>query len=152
MSDLTTSLEEANFLTEVRDALAGIDASKIPDDTITQARDRVVEPLLNDIGTYTASDQTKFDNASIMWTAEMSFDAWMTFTRLRDREIEAFVDPKAYKEMLKSRTDKVLGVLDVQRPPDVPNQVVTVAHDGEKRAVDFDDDWEVETTDDEGSE
>lgn len=141
MSDLTTSLENPAFITEVRNALAGLDAAKIPDATITQTKDRFVEPVLNNQKAFQDSEQTLFDNAVIYWTAEKSFDAWMTFTRLRDREIEAYVDPSSYKEGLEERTDKALGVLDVTRPPDTPNTVITVQHDGKKRRVDLSQPW-----------
>ena len=152
MTDLETSLTDEDFLQEVRDSLAGLDSSKIPDDTILQARDRIVEPLLNDAKVYTQDDQDAFDNASIVWSAEFAFDAWMSFTRLRDAEVEAYVDPGAYKEQLESRTNKVLGVLGVTRPPDIPQTVVSIQHDGVKRAVDLSQEWKVEAVGVEGSE
>lgn len=142
MSDLETSLTEQEYIEEVRDALAGIDSAKIPDDTILQARDRVVVPLLNDLKSFESSDQTAFDNAAIMWGAELSFDAWMTFTRLRDREIEAYVDPNGYKEQLEARTKRVLGVLDITKPAENPQTVISVQHDGVKRKVDLSQEWE----------
>jgi hypothetical protein len=146
MVDLEVSISESEFVSEVRTALAGIDSSKIPDDTITQAKNRFVEPLLNDIGNYEdPDDQDAFDNAAVSWTAEMAFDAWLVYTRLRDAEVEAYTDPRQYKRQLESRTDKVLGVLGVTRPPDVPNQVINISHDGVKRAVDIDQNWKVQT-------
>lgn len=142
MADLNTSLNDSDFISEVRDALAGLDATKIPDDTITQARDRFVEPLLNDIGDYKASnDQTDFDNASIALTAERAFAAWLKFTRLRDREVESYIDPDAYMEELKERTNQSMGILGVTRPPTVPNMVETIKHDGEKIRVDLSREW-----------
>jgi hypothetical protein len=144
MTDLSVSLPEAEFISEVRTAMAGIDISKIPDDTITQAKERFVVPMLNDIGDYESEDQDAFDNAAIAWTAELAFDAWLTYTRLRDAEVEAYTDPRAYKKDLKSRTNKVLGVLGVRRPPDTPPQVITITHDGVNRAVDVERDWEVQ--------
>ena len=127
-------LSDTDFVTEVRDALAGLDASKIPDDTILQAKDRFVEPLLNEV-TGASPNQEHFDNACIAWTAEKAFDAWMTFTRLRDSELELFTDPEAYRAKLKERTDNALYVLDATRPPQTPNEVVTVKHDGKERKV-----------------
>jgi len=142
MASLDTSLSDAEFIDEVRDALAGLDDSKIPDDTIIQARERVVEPALNHIGEYQdPEDQEIFNSASIMWTAETAFDAWMVFTRLRDREVEAYTNPEQYKEQLEERTNLLLDILGVTRPPDMPNQVVTIAHDGVKRAVDLSQEW-----------
>jgi len=144
MTNLETSLSEQEFTNEVRNALAGLNSSKIPDNTILQAKNRVVEPLLNDARSYEASDQDAFDNASVMWSAEFAFDAWLTFTRLRDAEIGTYVDPDSYKEDLENRTNQVLGVLDITRPPEIPQTVVSVQHDGEKRAVDLSEEWKVE--------
>ena len=147
MTELSVSLNDSDFVSEVRTAMAGIDSTKIPDDTITQARDRFVVPLLNDIGGskyVAADDQDAFDNAAIAWTAEFAFDAWLTYTRLRDAEVEAYTDPNSYKEDLASRTDKSLGVLDVRRPPDKIPQVISVQHDGKNRAVNVEQDWTVQ--------
>jgi hypothetical protein len=148
MASLDTSLNDADFIDEVRDALAGLGTSKIPDNTIIQARERVVEPALNNIGDYQdPEDQDAFDNASIMWTAEKAFDAWLVFTRLRDREVEAYTNPSQYKAQLESRTNLILDILGVSRPPDLPNQVVSITHDGVKRAVDLSQEWvEVDDT------
>lgn len=142
MADLTTSLSETDFVDEVRTALAGLDATKIPDDTIVQARDRFVEPLLNDIKEYTASkDQDNFDNTVIALTAERAFAAWLKFTRLRDREVESYIDPDSYMEDLKERSDQSMGILGVTRPPTVPNTIETIKHDGEKIRVDLSRQW-----------
>lgn len=151
MTDLETSLSDSEFITEVRNSLAGLDTTQIPDDTITQTRDRFVEPLLNDSSVvFQQEDQDAFDNASIVWTAELAFKAWMTYTRLRDAEVEAYVDPSRYQSNLESRTDQSLGILGVTRPPDVPNQVISVSHDGEHRAVNLDKNWTVEVYGSEG--
>lgn len=141
-----------NLISEVRSALAGIDASQIPDDTISQTSEKIVVPVLNDIGSYTEDDQTQFNNAVEMWTAELSFDAWLTFTRLRDREIETFMDPGSYSEDLQSRTNLTFRALGVSRPPEVPNQVVTIKHDGVKRKVDVTQNRKLQTHRTEGSE
>lgn len=140
MSEVEVSLNDNVFVAEVRDALAGVDATKIPDGTITQVKDRLVEDLLNNLVSDSV-DQDQFDNAAIFWSAELAFDAWMTFTRLRDREIEAYVDPRSYRQQLRDRTDRALYVLGTNRPPTIPNQVVTVQHDGEKRRVDLNQEW-----------
>lgn len=151
MTDLETSLADSEFIDEVRNSLAGLDASKIPDDTIIQTKDRVVEPLLNDLKDFQTDEQDAFDNASIMWSAEFSYDAWMTFSRLRDREVEAYVDPKGYKEQLKVRTNQVLSVLGVTRPSDIPQTVVSIQHDGVKRSVDLSQVWKEDTVGSEGA-
>jgi hypothetical protein len=146
MAELSLSLSEEELIDEVRDALAGIDGSKIPDGTIIQTAERFIVPLLNDItGTLTAADdQNDFDNAVIAWTAEMSFGAWLTFTRLRDREVEIFIDSKQYKNNLKKKTNYALRMLDTSRPPEIPNHVVTIKHDGVNRTVDLQQVWEYE--------
>lgn len=138
----STSLSDSNFITEVRNALAGLDAQKIPDATIKQTRDRLVEPLLDDLTD--SPNQTLFDNAVIFMTAEYSFGAWMTFTRLRDREIESYVDPNTYQKNLETRTNQALGNVGVTRPPEIPNTVVSVAHDGVNRRVQLDKVWVTE--------
>lgn len=144
--DLQFSETDQDLLDEVRSALAGLDSSKIPDDTIIQAKERLVVPSLNELRTFYSEDQDKFDNAVIFWTAEMAFNAWMAFTRLRDAEVEAYTDPNSYKAQLEERTNFALGALDVTRPPEIPNQVITVAHDGVKRRVDLDQPWVPEDT------
>lgn len=142
MTELSISLEDAEFVSEVRDALAGLDTTKIPDSTIKQTGNRLVVPLLNDItGTLSSDDQEAFDTAAIIWTAEMSFGAWLTFTRLRDREIEAYTDPSLYKSDLQERTNLALQVLGASRPPEIPNHHVTVKHDGVNRTVDLQKYW-----------
>lgn len=142
MAELSISLTDADFVSEVRDALAGLDASKVPDSTILQTGKRVVTPLLNDnTSSLSSNNQDAFDTAAIMWTAEMSFGAWLTFTRLRDREIEVYTDPANYKENLQERTNYALQGLDASRPPEIPNHVVTIKHDGTNRTVDLQKYW-----------
>lgn len=138
----STSLTDTEIIEEVRNALAGLDAQKIPDDTIEQTAERLVEPLLDDLTNN--PDLTLFDNAVIFMTAEYSFGAWMTFTRLRDREIESYVDPKQYRTQLKERTNQALGNLGVTRPPEVPRTVVSVQHGGEHRRINLDEAWVTE--------
>lgn len=144
MSDLDYSGNDSDLITEVRDAMAGLDTSKIPDDTITQEANKFVIPFINDITDSLNSndDQDAFDNAVVAMTAERAFAAWLTFTRLRDREIETFVDPDSYKSDLEERTDMALRVLGTTRPSNIPNTVVTITHDGKKRKVDLDKHWE----------
>lgn len=141
MTEMDTSLTEQELISEVRIALAQIDETKVPDDTITQASERFVIPLLNDISDIDEDYQEKFDNVVIAMTAERAFSAWLTFTRLRDREIETFLDPKGYLEQLKKRTDSALRQINATRPPQTPNTVVTVKHDGVKRKVNLNQHW-----------
>lgn len=142
MTDLTMTLGDEEFKTEVRNALAGLDGSKVPDSTILQTSERYVVPLLNDITSgLDSSDQENFNSAVISWTAELSFGAWLTFTRLRDREVEAYVNPDAYKEDLQKRTNFALRLLGATRPPEIPNYHVTVKHDGTYRTVDLHKYW-----------
>lgn len=145
MADLDYSFTNTELITEVRDSMAGLSATKVPDDTITQTADRFVVPLLNDItGSLNANDdQDAFDNAVIALTAEKAFGAWLTFTRLRDREVETYIDPEQYISQLKERTNDALRILGTSRPPEIPNKVVTIKHDGEKRKVDFSNNWTV---------
>jgi len=142
MSELDLSLNEQKLIGEVRDSLAGLDASKIPDDTIIQTAERLVVPLLNDIaGMLDGDDQEAFDSAAVIWTAELSFGSWLTFTRLRDREIETYVDPKQYRTQLEERTNMALRLLGASRPPEIPNHTVTIKHDGVNRTVDLHKVW-----------
>jgi len=135
MADLDYSFTESELVSEVRDALAGLDAKKVPDDTIAQTADRFVVPLLNSMGSYTNDDQTDFDNAVIAWSAEKSFDAWLTLTRLRDREVEAYVNPSQYRKNIETRTNDALYTLGVTRPPDVPNTIYSVQSSGEGEEI-----------------
>lgn len=146
MTEMDISLTDEELVNEVRTALAGLDGSKIPDDTIIQTANRFVVPLLNDVASNLdpSEDQDAFDNAVIAWSAEMSFGAWMTFTRLRDREIETYIDAKQYRSQLEQRTDMALRQVDGSRPPDVPSFHVTVKHDGVNRKVDLHKVWVTE--------
>lgn len=149
MADFTLSLTEQELIEEVRDSLAGLDASKIPDGTITQTSDRFVIPLLNNnipnnIKENPSEYQDGFDSAVIAWTAELSFNAWMTFTRLRDAEVEAYTDPGQYKKQLAQKTNLALQLVDTTRPSDVPKTTVTIKHDGVKRTVDLTQPWVIE--------
>jgi hypothetical protein len=137
MTDPTSTLTDQELVEEVRSALAGIDAGSIPDDTIIQAKDRFVLPILQKLLTDNV-DQDNFDNAVVAWTAEKSFDAWLTYTRLRDSNLETYTDPEAYKEDLRERTNNALYVVDVTRPPEVPNTVVTVTLDDVQERVPLD--------------
>jgi len=114
MTDPTSTLTDQELVEEVRSALAGIDAGSIPDDTIIQAKNRFVLPILQKLLTDNV-DQDNFDNAVVAWTAEKSFDAWLTYTRLRDSNLETYTDPQAYKEDLRERTNNALYVVDVMK-------------------------------------
>jgi hypothetical protein len=143
MTDLDYSYTESELITEVRKAMAGIDSTKVPDDTITQTADMMVVPLLNQItGNLDASeDQDPFDHAVVMWTAEFSYNAWLRFTRLRDREVEAYMDPQSYKEDLEKRTNFALQILGTSRPPEIPNEVVTIKHNSGTKYVNVKRNW-----------
>jgi len=135
--ELEYSFTEQELIDETRRSLANLDESKIPDETITQTADMFIVPLLNDLKNFDEEEQDSFDNAVVAWTAEMSFNSWLTFTRLRDREIETFIDPKAYKEGLENKTNMALRILGLTRPSDIPNHVVTIKHDGVKRKANY---------------
>lgn len=134
MTDPTSTLTDTELVQEVRSALAGIDAGSIPDDTIIQAKDRFVLPILQKLLTDNV-DQKNFDNAIVAWTAEKSFDAWLTYSRLRDSNLETYTDPDSYKEDLVERTNNALYVVDTTRPPETPNTVVTVTLDDVQERV-----------------
>jgi len=146
MADFTVSLSDQELIDEVRDSLAGLDSSKIPDSTITQTAERFVIPLLNnnipeEVKKQQAEYQDSFDSAVIAWTAELSFNAWMTFTRLRDAEVEAYTDPGQYKQQLAQKTNLALQLVNTTRPSDIPKETVTVKHDGVQRTVDLSQEW-----------
>lgn len=145
MTELDISLTDAKLIDEVRTALAGLDATKIPDDTIKQTANRFVVPLLNDVApNLTSDDQDAFDNVAVAWTAEMSFGAWLTFTRLRDREVETYIDPEQYNDQLEQRTNMALRQVGATRPSEIPNFHVTVKHDGVNRTIDLQQVWHYE--------
>lgn len=143
MTELDTSLTGEELIDEVRTALGMMDESKVPDSTIEQAAERFVIPLLNDISPTLDpnTQQQDFDNAVIALTAERSFSAWLSFTRMRDREVEAYIDNEQYLEQLKERTDFALRQIDTTRPSQTPNAVVTIKHDGVYRKVDLQKNW-----------
>lgn len=142
MTEMDTSLNEKELIDEVRDSMAKMGSGKVPDDTISQTAERFVVPLLNNqISDYSDISQKDFNNAVIAWTAEKSFKAWLSFTRLRDREVESYIDPEQYISQLKERTNLSLRVIDLTRPPQTPNTVVTIKHDGIKRKVDLSEPW-----------
>lgn len=145
MTELDISLTDVELVEEVRTALAGLDAGKIPDETIVQTANRFVVPLLNDVSkNISEENQAAFDNAAIAWTAENSFGAWLTFTRLRDREIETYIDAKQYRSQLEQRTNMALRQVNGSRPPEVPSHHVTVKHDGVNRKINLNKIWEQE--------
>jgi len=151
MSDFDTSFTDSRLITEVRNALAGLDATKVPDDTIKQTANKFVIPLLNqNISTNIHNNQSEyqdeFDSAVIAWTAELSFDAWLEFNRLRDREVEVYTDGERYREKLAKRTNLALQLVESTRPSQLPNHVVTVKHDDVKRRVDLQQPWVPENT------
>lgn len=137
---MDTSLSDSDLIDEVRTALGEIDSTKVPDDTITQTADRFVVPLLDDISPNDV-DQDSFDNAVIAMTAEVAFSSWLTITRLGDAEIQAYIDPEQYLSQLKEKTNFALRQVNTTRPPEVPNTVVTIKHDGKHRKVDLNKVW-----------
>lgn len=151
MSDFDTTLTESELVQEVRDSLAGLDSTKIPDDTITQTANKFVIPLLNQnipssVENNQSEYQDEFDSAVIAWTAELSFDAWFEFNRLRDREVEVYTDGNRYAKSLENRTNLALQLVETTRPSELPNHVVTVKHDGVKRRVNLHQPWVPERT------
>ena len=142
MSDLSLSdlMTEEELIDEVRTALAGLDHAKIPDDTIVQAANRFVLPILNEV-TSDSVDEDKFENAFIFWTAEKSFDAWLAFERLRDAELETFTRPDRYRERLEKRTNVAIQQVDASRPSEHRNVSITVKHDGVTERIDLDGRW-----------
>ena len=103
-----------SIVAEVRDALSGMNDKKIPDDTITQAQKRFVEPAINDQLNDTV-DQNLYDAAVISWTAEKAFDAWLTKVSMADAELKTEVDPEHFKQKLKDRTNQALHLIGVER-------------------------------------
>jgi hypothetical protein len=148
MTDLDTSLTDEELIAEVRKALAQIDETKIPDGTIEQAAKRFVIPLLNDISPKEVREgngyQEAFDNAVVAMTAERSFSAWLAFRRIRDRELETYIDPDGYLEQLKERTNFTLRQIETTRPAETPNTVVTIKHDGVNRKVNLRKNWVID--------
>lgn len=110
----SVSLSDSDYISEVRDALAEIGTSMVPDDTITQAKDRWVQPGLNKfVGNN--PDQTKYDNAAIAWGAELSFNAYLAKTQMTDSSLQVTVNVGSYRRQLKMRTDLALSVLGITR-------------------------------------
>lgn len=110
------SLSESEAITEVRDALAGLDQSKIPDSTIQQSLNRFSKPWV-DQQVDPDAPQEVYEGAVIAYAAELSFNSWMMKTRMRDAELEVFTDPRVFKDKIQRRTDEVFTTLGISRPP-----------------------------------
>lgn len=110
------TLSEEQTIEEVRTALAGLNAQKIPDKTLLQAVELFSLPWVKK----TISDQEDdeaLEAAAIALGAEFAWDAWFSKSRMRDRELEVFTDPRVFDMKLRTRTEQVLSAYDLSRPP-----------------------------------
>jgi hypothetical protein len=51
------------------------------------------------------------------------------------------MDPQSYKEDLEKRTNFALRLLGTSRPPEIPNEVVTIKHDSDTKFVNVKRNW-----------
>jgi len=114
MADYTYSDSDPEFRSEVRDALAQIDATQIPDATIDQKRARIAAPHLTD--QLENGQQRLFDDALILFTAELAFKGWLTETRYDDNDIQVKVNVEQYTADLEEQTNMVFARGDITRP------------------------------------
>lgn len=112
---METSLNDTKFEDEVRDAMAGIDASKIPADTILQQRDRFCEPVVNKQSNRELT-QDEFDTAVIAFTAERSFKSWLSKRRMADADLQVSAKPTQLKKDLEERANEIFALFDISRP------------------------------------
>lgn len=133
---LSVSMSESQFITEVRSALAEMDAKKIPDDTITQAKDRFVIPALE---TRLSGNppQDLFDNAVIAYSAERSFKAWLARRRMADSDLQVSVKAAMYKDNLEERTNEMLSLLGVSRPNSSARSAYTTRNETDYNGNEF---------------
>lgn len=120
----STSLNDTDFIDEVRDSLAGFDSSKVPDDTITQQRDRFVEPAVNN--GMTEGGQDEFDNAVIAWTAERAFKSWLPTVLMSDGNFEIEKQVKEMRRHLEERTKLALQQVGMTPQSNNSNYVKSV--------------------------
>lgn len=124
----TLTHEEA--VREVRNALAGLNNKKIPDETVEQAVFMFSKPWVEKQIPNTASNDA-FEAAVIAYAAELSFDAWFSKSRMRDRSLEVFTQPRVWKKKLEQRTKQVFATHGVSRPPK-QNHIQEVAYPSEE--------------------
>lgn len=114
MVTLSVSMNDDDFVSEVRTALAGMEI--IPTDTILQKKDRVVVPSINDSLTDSQKndiDQDEFDTAVIMRTAEKSFKSWLPKIRKSLGELEVEIDPDSFEENLEDEAKDSLSRIGI---------------------------------------
>lgn len=110
------TLSDEETIHEVRTALAGLDATKIPDDTLLQAVKIFALPWVE--STIDASrSNDELEAAAIALGAEFAWDAWFAKSRMRDRELEVFTEPRVYDMKIRQRTKQVLSAYGLNRPP-----------------------------------
>lgn len=134
MPDPQYTLSEEETIEEVRTALAGLDARKIPDDTLLQSVEMFSLPWVE------STISSEYDNedleaAAIALGAEFAWDAWFAKSRMRDRELEVFTEPRVYDMKIRQRTEQVLSAYDLSRPPSRNHIIETTnpIQDPEKR-------------------
>lgn len=110
-----TSLTEPELVVEVRDALAGLDETKIPEDTILQQYERFVVPKLESLLDNKNPTDAQVDAIVVFWTAEQSFKSWFTKKQMMFGDVQIGVDPGSYQEELETRTNEALNAAGVER-------------------------------------
>lgn len=110
------TLSESKAVSEVRAAMAGLSADMIPDETVKQAVFRFAKPWV-ERNIPQGETNEAVESAVIAYAAELSFDAWFAKSRMRDRELEVFTQPRVWKQKLEDRTNEIFSLYGISRPP-----------------------------------
>jgi len=110
---MSVDLADTEFETEVRDAMS--DLSVVPEDTIIQTKDRLVEPELNDkILDESEVTQQEFNTAAIYRTAERAFKTWLPKKSEAMGELEVELgDVDEFIERLEDNASESLSRIDI---------------------------------------
>lgn len=110
------TLSETEAINEVRAAMAELPEDMIPDSTIEQAVFRFAKPWVERNIPENETNEA-VEAAVIAYAAELSFDAWFSKSRMRDRELEVFTQPRVWKDKLEDRTSEIFALYGISRPP-----------------------------------
>lgn len=129
------TLSETKAVSEVRAAMAGLPDDMIPDETLEQAVFRFAKPWVE---RNIPDDETNeaVNSAVIAYAAELSFDAWFSKSRMRDRELEVFTQPRVWKDKLEDRTEEIFALYGISRPPK-KDHIVEVTFPAEDKRSEF---------------
>ena len=101
--DIKASMTMNQMVTEVREALAGLDGKKIPDATIRQQYKRFVLPEMQEIFSDKVVEQYHIDSCCVIYTAEKSFKSWLAKQQMMFGDLQVSINVPVFTENLESR-------------------------------------------------